>query len=95
MKHVRITIGHNLIEALHQCNLADVESPLHNVNDLNWKCHCQHEAYGHIANALTSMGFNRAREVYSSEGDIDAAHTEIEAQNRHTETEAQNRGVAA
>lgn len=83
IKHVRQTIGHNLIEALHQCNLADVEDGITNVyaaNDLNPKVSRQHEAYGNISDALTSLGFNRAREVYASEGDIDLAHAEIEAQ---------------
>jgi len=80
MRQVRQAIGHQLIDAMHQCNLADLESPLDMVNDLNWKCSRQHEAYGHIGNALTSMGFNRAREVYASEGDVNAAHDEIDEQ---------------
>jgi hypothetical protein len=85
MNHVRQAIGHQLIDALHQCNLADVQPDTNYpeeslANDLNTKCSMQHEAYGHIANALTSMGFNRAREVYASEGDVDDAHAEIDRQ---------------
>lgn len=90
MKHVRQQIGHQLIDILHECNLADIDAGeaaeqagnYYVANDLNWKCSQQHEAYGHIANALTSMGFNRAREVYASTGSIADAHDEIDAQYR-------------
>lgn len=81
MNHVRQAIGHQLLDALHQCNLADITEDGYEScppNDINPKCSRDHEAYGHIGNALTSLGFNRAREVYASDGDIDAAHTEID-----------------
>lgn len=83
MKHIRQIIGHQLINILHECNLADVQDDQHTVstaNDLNAKCACQHEAYGHIAHALTSIGFNRAVEAYTHEGDVDQAHAEIDLQ---------------
>jgi len=77
---VRQQIGHNLVDALHQCNLADVEPPFDMVNDLHWRVSMSSEAYGHIAMALSSMGFGRAREVYASEGSVSAAHAEIDKQ---------------
>jgi len=83
MKHVRQAIGHQLIDALHQCNLADAPDDgreFNNHNDINPKCSRQHEAFGHIENALISLGFNQAREAYCSFGDITPAHTEIDAQ---------------
>lgn len=87
MKQVRIEIGHQLIDALHECNCADVTdttgySGNYVANDINAKCSNQHEAYGHIGNALTSLGFNRAREVYASGGDIDAAHDAVSKKQR-------------
>jgi len=80
MKQVRIRIGHELIQALHECNCADVQPGYGSVqpNDINPKCSRQHEAYGHISKALTSLGFNKAREVYVNKGDIDAAHEAID-----------------
>lgn len=82
MRHIRQTIGHQLVDMLHECNLADVTDEAGTIppNDLNSKCSLQHEAYGHIGDALTSIGFNRAREVYSSEGDVELAKAEIDAQ---------------
>jgi hypothetical protein len=80
MKHIRQIIGHQLIDALHQCNTADLPEEHQESNDLNTKCSRQHEAYGHIADALTSIGFNRAREIYASEGTLDQAHAEIDEQ---------------
>jgi len=82
MRHIRQTIGHQLVDMLHECNLADFtdEDGTITPNDINTKCSHDHEAYGHIGDALTSMGFNRAREVYASEGSVDAAKAEIDAQ---------------
>lgn len=81
MNHVRNEIGHQLLDALHQCNLADITSDQDysdRENDINPKCSRQHEAYGHISEALTSLGFNKAREVYVREGDIGPAHSAID-----------------
>ena len=84
MKQVRQIIGHQLVQALHECNMADVQdddaTSYYEANDINPKCSRQHEAYGHIANALTSLGFNRAREIYASEGSVDSAHDAIAEQ---------------
>ena len=79
---VRQQIGHNLVDALHQCNLADLETAdlREPCNDLPAMCSRQHEAYGYIAMALSSIGFNRAREVYASQGSVYEAHTEIDRQ---------------
>jgi len=79
MNHVRNEIGHQLIDALNQCNLADInEGDGERANDINPKCSRQHEAYGYISDALTSLGFNRAREIYVIDGDTDAAHAAID-----------------
>lgn len=80
MKYVRQEIGHQLIDALHQCNMALVTDTNDDCNDLNTKCSCRHEAYGSIGDALTSLGFNRAREVYASQGSVRQAHMEIDEQ---------------
>lgn len=83
MNQVRQQIGHKLVDILHQCNLADVTEDMTATgaaNDLNAKCACQTEAYGHIASALTSMGFNRAREVYAETGSTSEAHAAIDEQ---------------
>ncbi|MCP4470473.1 MAG: hypothetical protein GY815_07270 [Gammaproteobacteria bacterium] len=75
-KYVRIIMGHMLMQCLHWANCADINEGYANQrNDLNHRA--SRDTYQHLAAALTSLGFNRAREVYSSEGDIESAHNEI------------------
>lgn len=70
MNHELIKTVQNLFEALHQANLADVPADEEQANDLPATAHGQENAFGHIAEAIKSLGFNEAYLYYCRTGEI-------------------------
>jgi hypothetical protein len=74
MNHIKQQLIIDLLKGLHQANMADVTDGDH-INDLPSDCVNQSSLYGHLSDALDTLGWmgQEAREIYTDHGDISDA----------------------
>jgi hypothetical protein len=68
MRNVRAKIANDLFDALYEANLADVSEGDFR-NDLPFGAACQDSTYGHICEAIKSLGYEVEYEAFIESGD--------------------------
>lgn len=76
MRQVKKRVLTNLLQAMHECNMSDVDEEHDNynlANDLPSTAVNQQDAYGTIQKAIRQLGAGGAANVYTNSGDIEMA----------------------
>ena len=67
---IKAKIGNQVLDILHECNMAGVDSGYdEGVNDLPLQSSRQPGTFGHIAEALKSLGYGAEYDQYCMTGD--------------------------
>jgi len=68
--HIKVHMANSLLQMLHDCNLAGVKNYDGIINDLPLQSSSQFGTYGHIAEALKSLGYVQEYVAYCETGEV-------------------------